>query len=121
MKPQEQDNSNTDNADKNNSNIDNTDEGNSNINSTDEDNSDNESMINSEKDKNVHNTNEDELNEQRDEIWLVLNEFKRLIEENSDKIPSYYLHENYFSRLTETLEAKEYNNINKMIGDKLIN
>ena len=62
----------------------------------------------------MENNKKGELSELKDKIYEVLNEFKRKIKENSDKIPSFYLNENYFCNLIEKLEDKEYNDINKL-------
>ena len=50
----------------------------------------------------------------KNEISNVLEEFKRIIKENSDTTPSFYLNEGYFSDLTKIIEDKEYNDINKL-------
>ena len=44
----------------------------------------------------------------KDKIYAVLDKFKRIIKViNSDKKPSFYLNENYFSNLIKKLEDEE--------------
>ena len=62
----------------------------------------------------MENNKKDELFELNDKIYAVVDEFKRIIKENSDEIPSFCLNENYFSNLMKKLEDEEYNSINEL-------
>ena len=64
----------------------------------------------------MENNKKDEL---KDKIYAVLDEFERIIKNNSDKIPSFYLNETYFSNLIKKLEEEEYNDINKLNMDHI--
>ena len=62
------------------------------------------------------NNKKDEL---KSKIYEVLYEFEKIIDNNSEKIPSFYLNENYFNNLIKKLEDEEYNNINKLNMDHI--
>ena len=64
----------------------------------------------------MENNKKDEL---KDKIYAVLDEFERIIKNNSDKMPSFYLNENYFNNSIKKLEDEEYNDINKLNMDHI--
>ena len=65
----------------------------------------------------MENNKKDEL---KDKIYAVLDEFERIIKNNSDKMPSFYLNENYFNNSIKKLEDEEYNDINKLNMDHIL-
>ena len=64
----------------------------------------------------MENSKKDEL---KDKIYAVLDESERIIKNYSNKIPSFYLNENYFHKLIKKLEDEEYNDINKLNMDHI--
>ena len=55
----------------------------------------------------MENNKKDEFYELKSKIYEVLYEFEKIIDNNSDKISSFYLNENYFNNLIKKLEDEE--------------
>ena len=67
----------------------------------------------------MKNNERDEFSELKSKIYEVLYEFEQIIDNNSDKIPSFCLNENYFNNLIKKLEDEEYNDFNKINTDHI--
>ena len=46
----------------------------------------------------------------KEELYQTINEFKRIIQINKDKIPKYFLNRDYFSVLIDDLDKDVYDN-----------